>query len=66
MEVVRWVVNYLVIGVIVQLGIQGLAKVIESPKLDVKESIGTMLVWPLSVLVFVWFFVRGLLRKREE
>lgn len=66
MEVIGWVLNYLVIGAVVQLLIQYLAKVLESPRLDVKESYVTILLWPIAVLLFTWFFVRGILGNREE
>jgi len=66
MEVVQWSITYMMIGVLVQMILQGLANMLESPKLDVKESIGTILVWPIALLVFMWFFVRGMLENREK
>ena len=65
-EVIGWVLNYIVIGAVVQLLIQYLAKVLESPRLDVKESYVTILLWPIAVLIFTWFFVKGILGNREE
>ena len=64
-EVIRWVANYLMIGMIVQLLIQYLAKVLESPKLDIKESVVTILIWPIALAIFMWFFIKGILGKRE-
>lgn len=61
-EVIRWVVNYLMAGVIVQFLLQGLAGVLESPKLDIKESIVTILVWPIALLIFGWYFVIGIFK----
>ena len=56
----------MMIGVLVQMILQGLANVLESPKLDVKEGIVTILVWPIALLVFMWFFIRGMLENREK
>jgi len=66
MEVVQWSITYMMIGVLVQMILQGLANMLESPKLDVKEGIVTILVWPIALLVFMWFFIRGMLGNREE
>lgn len=65
-EVVQWVANYLMIGVLIQFVLQGLARVLDSPKLDVKESVVTILIWPVAVCLFTWFFVKGLGRKSDE
>ena len=65
-EVIRWVANYLMVGVIVQLVIQGLARVLESPKLDIKESVITIAVWPMALAMFTWFFIKGVLGNREQ
>ena len=65
-EVVRWVANYLMVGVVVQFVIQGLASLLESPKLDVKESVITIAVWPMALAMFIWFFIKGILANRER
>ena len=65
-EVIRWVANYLMIGMIVQLLIQYLAKVLESPKLDIKESVVTILIWPIALAIFMWFFIKGLGKREGE
>ena len=65
-EVVQWSITYLMVGAIVQMVLQGLAGWLESPKLNVKESIGTIAVWPIAVIVFLAFFIRGILGNREE
>ena len=65
-EVIRWVANYLMIGMAVQLLIQYLAKVLESPKLDVKESVVTILIWPIALAIFMWFFIKGLGKREGE
>lgn len=65
-EVGMWVLNYLVIGIVVQVGLEVLTKWLDSPRLTFKEGIGTILVWPLAVLLFTWFFIRGVLENREK
>lgn len=65
-EVIQWSITYLMVGAIVQIILQGLAGWLESPKLNVKESIGTIAVWPIAVIVFLAFFIRGILGNREE
>lgn len=65
-EVIRWVANYLMVGVIVQFMIQGLASLLKSPKLDVKESVITIVVWPMALAMFTWFFIKGILTNRER
>ena len=65
-EVIRWGISYLMVGVIVQMSLQGLAKMLESPKLDIREGVTTILVWPLALLLFMWFFVKGYLENREK
>ena len=65
-EVIRWVANYLMVGVVVQFVIQGLASLLESPKLDVKESVITIAVWPMALAMFTWFFIKGILGNRER
>lgn len=65
-EIMMWVANYLMIGVLVQLLIQGLAKLLESPKLDIKESVITIAVWPIAMAMFTWFFIKGILENRER
>ena len=65
-EVGMWVLNYLVIGIVVQIGLEVLTKWLDSPRLTFKEGMGTILGWPIAVLVFIWFFVKGLLENREK
>ena len=65
-EIGMWVLNYLVIGIVIQMLLQGLSRVLESPKLTFKEGLGTVVVWPLAVILFTWFFVKGYLENREK
>ena len=65
-EVIQWVITYVMIGALVHLGLQSMMGWLETPKLELRESVGTMLLWPIAVLVFVWFFVKGLLENREK
>lgn len=65
-EVVRMVATYLMVGVLVQMLLQGLAKFLESPTMSTRESVTTVLTWPIALLIFMWYFVKGFLRDKEE
>jgi hypothetical protein len=65
-EVVQWGITYLMIGALVQMVFQGLANVLDSPRLNTREGMVTMLVWPIALIVFMLHFVKGLLGNRKK
>tara|TARA_R110000796_G_scaffold202160_4_gene318492 strand:+ start:143 stop:334 length:192 start_codon:yes stop_codon:yes gene_type:complete len=59
-EVMRIVLGYLILGIVFEVVMGKLVTVMEIDRLTNGERIGTVLLWPMYLVIFLVMFINGL------